>query len=760
MRYLDWASLPGPHVESIAHSRALEQARNVFSFTPNLPEDAKLSATLAELIAGGYSEFVSVKSKGAKGDGATDDTKAFQEALDASRYVYAPPGEYVIRRRGYRLNNTGPVVEGEADDPFDNPFYVGCVVGSGRRIVGSGFDTVILTQLFPGEDPLDASTPVIGINLPPGVQWFMLENDAEDVEFENLRFVGQGESNLRTFLCSGAVASGTAVTLTTVVEHDFTVGQRIRISGSQTAGADPNELNTSFTITAVGANTITFDSDATGPVTGTIYVTNHQVNQLMAVISVPSTSRNLKVNRCWFENQYGFPLVAFGDSHYLEFTGNRVKDCQNGPNLNGHQNRIVGNWLLRSEGFECSGSWGFYAFNHFEDCYIAFSIGGNQTVDGQNYGSRVCYNIIEGLQGAVNPLVVSENMFDWTVEGNVLFRIRGNAAGVLVFSTNPALYKIGRGKILNNDFIACHTGVRLATTTYDVDIDGNHFIDRDETGAFLFEEPDTGNDEEMFTPIDLVPGNGADSSNIRLGPRNYLRTDGNMQIGSDWAVSAVPSDRQVTLATGNLQADSFNEGVVFWNMPSTGTVLPPTNALEGHELELHIRNAAVNAQVGPSWNAIWELSSPAPASMQPDQVWTFRFRYDGTAWQEMWRRSSAGHTAVALSYGAAIDLNSDLGSLFTLTVTDTNAFEISDDLDCIPTQLHEITIEIVNGTDGLSGPLGAMTFGQRTVGSHGFDSTYFTAGAFTQPGAGLRRYVSFIRRGTGWYETYRSPADI
>lgn len=44
------------------------------------------------------SEMVDVKRHGAVGDGAVDDTAAFEAALQASVYVYVPPGAYVISR--------------------------------------------------------------------------------------------------------------------------------------------------------------------------------------------------------------------------------------------------------------------------------------------------------------------------------------------------------------------------------------------------------------------------------------------------------------------------------------------------------------------------------------------------------------------------------------------------------------------------------------------------------------------------------------
>ncbi len=51
-------------------------------------------------------DFVSVKQYGAVGDGTTDDTTAFQNALNASKSVYVPPGNYVCDSLTFALDGT------------------------------------------------------------------------------------------------------------------------------------------------------------------------------------------------------------------------------------------------------------------------------------------------------------------------------------------------------------------------------------------------------------------------------------------------------------------------------------------------------------------------------------------------------------------------------------------------------------------------------------------------------------------------------
>ena len=56
-------------------------------------------------------QYVSVKDFGAVGDGVTDDTQAFTDALDASRSIYVPEGTYLVGNLGH-LNSAGLTVQG------------------------------------------------------------------------------------------------------------------------------------------------------------------------------------------------------------------------------------------------------------------------------------------------------------------------------------------------------------------------------------------------------------------------------------------------------------------------------------------------------------------------------------------------------------------------------------------------------------------------------------------------------------------------
>ena len=62
----------------------------------NLTFKLNSTGSTSRSIISKQGDIVSVKDFGAVGDGSTDDTSAFQSALNASQNVYVPPGEYLI----------------------------------------------------------------------------------------------------------------------------------------------------------------------------------------------------------------------------------------------------------------------------------------------------------------------------------------------------------------------------------------------------------------------------------------------------------------------------------------------------------------------------------------------------------------------------------------------------------------------------------------------------------------------------------------
>ena len=88
--------------------------------------NSKVSAGSGEADPG--SDYVSVRSYGARGDGRTDDTAAVQAALDAGKNVYFPSGQYLITR-SLRVKSSGQTLFGHgrnqyAERPATSTIYV------------------------------------------------------------------------------------------------------------------------------------------------------------------------------------------------------------------------------------------------------------------------------------------------------------------------------------------------------------------------------------------------------------------------------------------------------------------------------------------------------------------------------------------------------------------------------------------------------------------------------------------------------------
>lgn len=97
-----YSSWPTTDEGNVIGGRLKVEVRNRFSSMSSLSAVGQRDAALTELLAG-TSEVYNVKSYGAKGDGVTDDTAAFQAALDAADtagsgagLVYVPGGVWVL----------------------------------------------------------------------------------------------------------------------------------------------------------------------------------------------------------------------------------------------------------------------------------------------------------------------------------------------------------------------------------------------------------------------------------------------------------------------------------------------------------------------------------------------------------------------------------------------------------------------------------------------------------------------------------------
>ena len=103
------------------------------------------------------------------------------------------------------------------------------------------------------------------------------------------------------------------------------------------------------------------------------------------------------------------------------------------------------------------------------------------------------------------------------------------------------------------------------------------------------------------------------------------------------------------------------------------------------------------------------------------------------------------YTKVTPTYGASVTINAALGNLFVVTVTDANAFTITNPTNGLTGQTIILTIRNTSG-----GGAGVLTFG----------TAYKTGAAWTQPATANSRSIHFYYDGTNWIEFGRSAADV
>jgi hypothetical protein len=349
---------------------------------------------------------------------------------------------------------------------------------------------------------------------------------------------------------------------------------------------------------------------------------------------------DVRVLGCWFERQYGFTVHQRGGGNRLRFEGNVSIDCMNGPNLNGHRQVCDRNYFLRSEGFECSGSYGSYGGNIFKDCYGCFSIGGDMgTGRGSwNVGNVVAGNLIDTTRsdGVYFPqaITVADNAHDTVVHGNHIHRARDVA--IIVHSGDPVNRAVRRVTITDNHIVASRSGAPIYVPSgEDIVIDGNVIVDQFEDGTLCYEG-------ETSAGALLI---GGLVRNVRIG-QNLMRVSGATKLYVDPGATEVWRDTPTGVLVppgtiGYLAIDATRYGFVQWRLTDSipRTILAPTNAVRGQTLELEFENASGGSMGTVSFDSVFRLAGtfgpPAAGARR-----LIAFRFDGGAWVEQYRSST------------------------------------------------------------------------------------------------------------------------
>lgn len=97
-----------------------------------------------------------------------------------------------------------------------------------------------------------------------------------------------------------------------------------------------------------------------------------------------------------------------------------------------------------------------------------------------------------------------------------------------------------------------------------------------------------------------------------------------------------------------------------------------------------------------------------------------------------------------LTYGTTVTPNAGAGNLCVVTATNNTAFAVAAPTNPRAGQLLTLTIRNTSG-----GALGAATF-----------NAVYKMAAWTQPGNGNSRSITFVYNGTNWVEVSRTAADV
>lgn len=228
--------------------------------------------------------------------------------------------------------------------------------------------------------------------------------------------------------------------------------------------------------------------------------------------------------------------------------------------------------------------------------------------------------------------------------------------------------------------------------------------------------PDAG----AFSYIYLVSHTGFGSYSIRDGSllqnsdnsKPFIQQDndqaGNLTRVSPPLVERVKLSKTSGTWTGNLIADQYN------SIPLSGAI--------GDQ-------SAANIEVIHRYDG-------------SSLVWS---NNDGSLGAHYYKAPDLVDGYVNLTYGTTVNIDASAGGIFYLSVTGGAAFTIANPTNYVVGK--RITITIKNNSGGA---MGAITWG----------SAFGLAGAFTNPGAGSVRTISFYFDGPTWFETARAQADI
>lgn len=296
-----------------------------------------VSADVAQ-ADGGDDGLVSVKTYGAVGDDATDDTDAIQDALDASMEgAYIPYGTYRVSGlslTGKRLAGSGTL---KLDDGTNGPILT---LGDGASIETLSLDGNKANQSA-GHSLIDISGKncrVSRLEITGALQrGIRIMQDAINARIEGNHLTGNGASGVSSNTGIEVRGSYATVVGNTIDDH-YTTGHAIRV-GRFTSDTDQYTDN----VLIAGNNISNVNGTGGGAVGIICELDARYVTIVSNVVSAyeqamkANNSSHITISNNLIENCGDIATVLnFVNATHVIFTNNIVRDCAAGPFMGAH----------------------------------------------------------------------------------------------------------------------------------------------------------------------------------------------------------------------------------------------------------------------------------------------------------------------------------------------------------------------------------------------------------------------------------------
>ena len=220
---------------------------------------------------------------------------------------------------------------------------------------------------------------------------------------------------------------------------------------------DPNVV--SWLATQVEGDSLTIENVAFQGESPRVTPANWRLNLQMGVVLLLGT-RHVSIRGCHFERQWGFTVHQPGKGTAIEYVDNTHVDCMNGVNINGDHLLTQRTSFVRSEGYECSGSYQWHLDNDFSETIQAYSIGGDGTPSpGKPHATTVVIrrSTVDGvvwMHGKPQPsaaIHIADNVGDVWIDENLIERAAGNGIAIAPVD-NPRTFPVQNVRVTRNTF--------------------------------------------------------------------------------------------------------------------------------------------------------------------------------------------------------------------------------------------------------------------------------------------------------------------